>query len=161
MTDSLVIVDVQIALQDSSDIPNQADLQIWVEKTLQHVNYHTPHLPTELTIRFVENDEIHDLNLTYRGKDKATNVLSFPYEAMPGIELPLLGDIVISPAVMRAEAIAQGKEIQAHYAHLVTHGVLHLLGYDHINDDEANVMESLEVEILAKLGIDDPYQDKQ
>ncbi|MGL4679992.1 MAG: rRNA maturation RNase YbeY, partial [Plesiomonas shigelloides] len=109
------------------------------------------------TIRIVDEEESHHLNLTYRGKDKPTNVLSFPFEAPPGIELPLLGDLIICRQVVEAEAVEQQKELSAHWAHMVVHGSLHLLGYDHIEDEEAEEMESLETEIMQEMGYPDPY----
>ncbi len=112
---------------------------------------------SELTIRLVDVAESHELNLTYRGKDKPTNVLSFPFEAPPGIEMPLLGDLIICRQVVEQEASEQGKPLEAHWAHMVVHGSLHLLGYDHIEDDEAEEMEGLETEIMLALGYEDPY----
>ena len=105
-----------------------------------------------VTMRFVDDDESQHLNDTYRGKNKPTNVLSFPYE-----DEPLMGDIVFCPSVIVREAKAQGKTITAHMAHLVVHGMLHLMGYDHLNDRDAKEMESLETEILADLGFANPY----
>lgn len=110
-----------------------------------------------MTIRLVDEAESHELNLTYRGKDKPTNVLSFPFEAPPGIEMPLLGDLIICRQVVEQEAKEQQKPLEAHWAHMVVHGSLHLLGYDHIEDDEAEEMESLETEIMLALGYEDPY----
>ncbi|EEQ12819.1 metalloprotease [Yersinia frederiksenii ATCC 33641] len=111
----------------------------------------------EVTIRLVDEAESHELNLTYRGKDKSTNVLSFPFEAPPEIELPLLGDLIICRQVVEQEAVEQDKALLAHWAHMVVHGSLHLLGYDHIVDDEAEEMESIETEIMQNLGYPDPY----
>ncbi|EEQ20787.1 metalloprotease [Yersinia intermedia ATCC 29909] len=111
----------------------------------------------EVTVRLVDEAESHELNLTYRGKDKPTNVLSFPFEAPPEIELPLLGDLIICRQVVEQEAIEQEKALLAHWAHMVVHGSLHLLGYDHIVDDEAEEMESIETEIMQSLGYPDPY----
>lgn len=115
----------------------------------------------DLAIRLVDIDEGQSLNRHYRGKDYATNVLSFPAElpeGLPeGVRLPLLGDLVICAPVVAREAAEQGKPLNAHYAHLTVHGVLHLLGWDHEDDQEAEAMEQLEREILAGLGIDDPY----
>ena len=105
----------------------------------------------------VDEAESHELNLTYRGKDKPTNVLSFPFEAPPGIEMPLLGDLIICRQVVEQEAKEQQKPLEAHWAHMVVHGSLHLLGYDHIEDNEAEEMESLETEIMLALGYEDPY----
>lgn len=115
----------------------------------------------DLAIRIVGEDEGRALNRHYRGKDYATNVLSFPAElpeGLPeGVRLPLLGDLVICAPVVAREAADQGKGLNAHYAHLTVHGVLHLLGWDHENTPEAEAMEQLEREILAELGVDDPY----
>ena len=115
----------------------------------------------EMTVRIVDEDESQTLNATYRDKDKPTNVLSFPFEAPPGVELPLLGDLVVCKQVVEDEAVEQNKLLSHHWAHMLVHGTLHLLGYDHINDDEAEHMESLEVQILNSLGIDDPYSDQE
>jgi probable rRNA maturation factor len=103
-----------------------------------------------VTVRLVDEAESRELNHTYRGKDKPTNVLSFPFEAPPGLELPLLGDLVICRQVVEAEAVEQGKPLMAHWAHMVVHGSLHLLGYDHIEDEEAEEMEQLERDIMQE-----------
>jgi len=113
---------------------------------------------TELSIRIVGLDEGRELNRQYRHKDYATNVLSFPVELPEGVEVPLIGDLVICAPVVAREAAEQGKSGRHHWAHLTVHGTLHLLGYDHIVDDEAEVMENLERDILASLGIPDPYE---
>ena len=113
----------------------------------------------DLAIRIVDEKEGRALNHHYRGKDYATNVLSFPAELPDGVTLPLLGDIVICAPVVAREAHEQGKETIAHYAHLTVHGVLHLLGWDHMNDKEAEAMETLERQILDSLGFDDPYRE--
>jgi len=115
----------------------------------------------DLAIRLVDAKEGQALNHHYRGQDYATNVLSFPAElpeGLPkGVKFPLLGDLVICAPVVAREATEQGKPLRAHYAHLTVHGVLHLLGWDHEDDREAEAMEQLEREILADLGIADPY----
>lgn len=115
----------------------------------------------DLAIRIVDAKEGRALNHHYRGKDYATNVLSFPAElpeGLPkGVKLPLLGDLVICAPVVAREAKEQGKPLAAHYAHLTVHGALHLLGWDHEDDKEAEAMEQLEREILADLGLPDPY----
>ena len=111
----------------------------------------------ELSIRVVESDEGQALNRDYRGRDYATNVLSFPAELPPGVPLPILGDLVLCAPVIAREANEQGKTLKHHYAHMVVHGVLHLLGYDHMQDAEAEAMEAIEREILASLGMPDPY----
>ena len=115
----------------------------------------------DLAVRLVDAREGRSLNRHYRGKDYATNVLSFPAElpeGLPeGVRLPLLGDLVLCAPVVAREAREQGKPLAAHYAHLTVHGVLHLLGWNHEDDTEAECMEGLEREILAGMGIDDPY----
>jgi probable rRNA maturation factor len=117
----------------------------------------------ELTLRLVDESEITHLNHTYRKKNKPTNVLAFPAAYPKDIELeyPLLGDIIICPNVLKDESEAQNKPLAAHWAHIVIHGVLHLLGYDHINDEDAVVMQAIEVELLAKLHIDNPYKSQE
>ena len=115
----------------------------------------------DLAVRIVGSKEGRALNHHYRGKDYATNVLSFPAElpeGLPkGVKLPLLGDLVLCAPVIAREAKEQGKPLAAHYAHLTVHGTLHLLGWNHEDDREAEAMEQLERDILAELGIDDPY----
>jgi len=114
-----------------------------------------------LAIHLVDAEEGHTLNREYRQKDYATNVLSFPAERPPGfpddLAFPLLGDLIICAPVVAREAQEQGKPLNAHYAHLTIHGVLHLLGFDHEEETEAEDMEQREREILARLGIRDPY----
>ncbi len=111
----------------------------------------------DLAIRVVDEKEGRALNRHYRGKDYATNVLSFPVELPAGVTLPLLGDLVICAPVVAKEAREQGKPLAAHYAHLTIHGVLHLLGLDHEDPREAEAMEQIERELLAELGLPDPY----
>ena len=111
----------------------------------------------EITIRIVDEMESQHLNHEYRGKDKPTNVLSFPFDAPPGVELELLGDLVICRQVVEREAKEQEKDLFAHWAHMVVHGSLHLLGYDHIQDDEAEEMEAIEISVLNALGFENPY----
>jgi len=148
---SAVILDLQLACADENHLPAESDFQRWLEAAV------TPFQPeSEVTIRLVDEAESNELNLTYRGKDKPTNVLSFPFEAPPGIELPLLGDLIICRQVVEQEAAEQGKTVEAHWAHMVVHGTLHLLGYDHIEDEEAEEMEALETEIMLALGYPDP-----
>ncbi|MCC6756362.1 MAG: rRNA maturation RNase YbeY [Arenimonas sp.] len=113
----------------------------------------------DIAIRVVDEREGRSLNHHYRGKDYATNVLSFPAELPEGVTLPLLGDLVICAPVVAREAAEQGKPLNAHYAHLTVHGVLHLLGLDHEDEREAEAMEAIERAILAELGHADPYSD--
>ncbi|KRS22404.1 MAG: rRNA maturation RNase YbeY [Alishewanella agri] len=146
-----IILDLQLA-SSASDLPDVTQFQRWLQAAI---------LPfqdeAEVTIRIVDEPESQQLNLQYRGKDKATNVLSFPFQCPPGIELPLLGDLVICAGVVRAEAAEQNKPLAAHWAHMVVHGCLHLLGFDHINDADAEQMEAEEIQILQQLGISNPY----
>ena len=114
----------------------------------------------DLAIRIVGAKEGRALNRHYRGKDDATNVLSFPAELPEGVKMPLLGDLVICAPVVAREAKEQHKPAVAHYAHLTVHGVLHLLGWDHDDDKEAEAMEQLERDILAELGLPDPYAEE-
>jgi probable rRNA maturation factor len=111
----------------------------------------------ELLIRLVDKTEIQHLNKTYRGNDKPTNVLSFPSKLPKEIDIAILGDVVICIAVVQIEAKAQNKSFENHLMHMAVHGVLHLLGYDHIKDNEADDMESLEIQILKKLGVENLY----
>lgn len=147
-----IIVDLQLACENSI-VPSVDDFQHWVEAALSPFNK-----PFELTIRLVNNDESRQLNHQYRGKDQATNVLSFPFEVPEGIELDLLGDLVICVDVVEQEATQQHKDVTAHWAHMVVHGCLHLLGFDHIEDDEAQEMEALETKIITGLGFAAPYE---
>lgn len=149
---STVILDLQLACESEQGLPAEADFRRWLEAVLPQFQPES-----EVTIRVVDEAESHELNHTYRGKDKPTNVLSFPFEAPPGVELPLLGDLIICRQVVEQEAQEQEKALEAHWAHMVIHGSLHLLGYDHIEDDEAEEMESLETEIMLALGYPDPY----
>ncbi|MCC9000925.1 MAG: rRNA maturation RNase YbeY [Candidatus Contendobacter sp.] len=147
-------LDLQIAL-DMPGLPAESDFRRWAEAALAGADYRKD---AELTIRIVNEVESAALNESYRHKQGPTNVLSFPAEAPPEVESTLLGDIVICAPVLLREAIAQGKPPAAHWAHLVAHGVLHLLGYDH-DEAQAEAMESLEIRILAGLGYSDPYGD--
>ncbi|RPA38745.1 rRNA maturation RNase YbeY [Shewanella vesiculosa] len=146
-------LDLQIAV-NNLNLPTQAEFETWVRTA---VGQTMPEV--ELTIRIVEVAESQLLNLTYRGKDKPTNVLSFPFEAPPEVKLPLLGDLVICAHVVEQEAIEQNKPLNAHWAHMVIHGCLHLLGYDHIIDQEADEMESLETQLVEGLGFTNPYKE--
>ncbi|KAB2825444.1 rRNA maturation RNase YbeY [Aliivibrio finisterrensis] len=145
-------LDLQIACEDESGLPSGKELMTWLNAVIPQFQPQA-----ELTIRIVDEKESHELNHEYRGKDKPTNVLSFPFEAPPGIEIDLLGDLIICRQVVESEAIEQNKPLLAHWAHMVVHGSLHLLGYDHVEDDEAEEMESLETELMQGMGFEDPY----
>ncbi len=147
-----VMIDLQLVCENTDNLPSEAQIQAWVNRAIQPA-----FSDVEMTVRIVDEAESHDLNLTYRGKDKPTNVLSFPFECPDEVELSLLGDLVICRQVVEKEAEEQGKPLMAHWAHMVVHGCLHLLGYDHIEDAEAEEMEGLETEIMQSLGFDDPY----
>lgn len=156
----LTLVDIQKANEDGISSPPDEEFRRWVNASLELT------LPadedadreTEVSIRIVDNEEMRELNQQYRQQDKTTNVLSFPSEFPEELNIPLLGDIVISAAVVESEAIEQNKSTEAHWAHMTVHGMLHLLGYDHIDDDEAQVMEALETRILESMGYPAPYQ---
>ncbi|GHC36760.1 rRNA maturation RNase YbeY [Aidingimonas halophila] len=150
------IIDRQVAIdhEDARRLPTQSDLEQWVGETLRHIQ--VP-VSKEITVRFVSREESGTLNREYRGKDRPTNVLSFPFDMPAELDIPLLGDLVICHDVVAQEASEQHKALLTHYAHMVVHGTLHLLGHDHIEDNEAERMERLETEILAIFGIKDPY----
>lgn len=145
-------LDLQVA-SEAACLPSEADFRRWCELALRQRQN-----DSELTIRLVDETEGRELNKTWRHKDYATNVLSFPADVPDELlDIPLLGDLVICAPVVTREAAEQGKSAEAHWAHLVIHGCLHLLGYDHIDDAEADEMEGLERELLAELGHPDPY----
>ena len=139
-----VKLSVQIA-SELANLPTKAQFKKWAKAALR--------VDTEVTIRIVDEAEGRALNSTYRGKDYATNVLTFPLTETPH----LMGDIVVCAPVVVAEAAAQNKSLEAHFAHLTVHGVLHLHGYDHETEAQAELMESLEITILQKLGYANPY----
>jgi probable rRNA maturation factor len=158
------ILDLQLA-SDCTEMPTQEDIQLWLDTLFLYQQL----TDKEMTVRIVDDAEIKQLNQQYRGKDTVTNVLSFPFE-MPELVLPegiemdesisnFLGDIVISAQVVKQESKQQNKLLKHHWAHMLIHGTLHLLGYDHIEEQEAEEMESIEIAILQKLAIDDPYHN--
>lgn len=151
-------VDVQTALTDAEtddEPPNSGVVCEWAQTAYATVS----DTPAELTVRIVGRKEITQLNRDYRSKDKPTNVLSFPVEIEHGValSLPLLGDVIVCHSVIVEEAVSQNKAVLDHYAHMVTHGVLHLCGFDHHDDHSAKQMEALEVRALARRGITNPY----
>jgi probable rRNA maturation factor len=146
-----IALDIQVA-SEAPDVPTWTAFRRWTCETLKGLREQA-----ELTIRIVDEAEITALNDVYRHTRKATNVLAFPADLPPGLELALLGDVVICAPVVAAEAKAQAKPPRAHWAHIVVHGILHLLDYDHESDAEAEVMMALETATLARLGYADPY----
>jgi probable rRNA maturation factor len=174
--DDVLILDYQIAddLVDHLDneiekkhIPNEASIAHWLSTAIRHLQAHSAqgsqfslalNLPVEISVRIVSRSESAMLNQSYRGKDSPTNVLSFESDLPDYIPSHLIGDLVICGPIVVEEANAQSKSTSAHWSHMCIHGCLHLLGFDHIEDDDAKQMETLEVDILYKLGIDDPYQ---
>ena len=154
-----VYLDYQNAFEPSNNESGQAQFIPDEQQCLQWLDYVLPQFQkeAEITIRLTDVQESQQLNFEYRGKDKPTNVLSFPFEAPEHVELPLLGDLVICVPVVNKEAAEQNKTNQAHWCHMIVHGCLHLLGYDHIEEAEAEEMEQLEIELLEKLGFSNPY----
>jgi probable rRNA maturation factor len=132
--------------------PDQEQIQQWVDVALDGFNQ-----DTEIVVRIVDEQESAELNEQYRHKPGPTNILSFPVEVPEGIELNLLGDLVVCAPILEQEALEQHKALTDHWAHIIVHGVLHLLGYDHIGNDEAELMENKEITILNKLNIKNPY----
>jgi probable rRNA maturation factor len=145
---------------DCSDhwVPEAAHCQQWIQSALDAASLANPYC---VSLRFVDLAVGGDLNNQYRGREKATNVLSFPAQIPPGFSSPLdyspLGDIVLCPPLIEQEAEQQGKTLPAHWAHLLIHGLLHLVGYDHDSDDDAESMEKLEIDALERLGFPNPY----
>lgn len=145
-------LDVQ---REVSALPKDDELLKWLNEILTFEDKND----IELTIRFVDEKESAELNEQYRNKKGSTNILSFPFEVPAEVELNLLGDLVICSDVVKREAVEQKKQELAHWAHMVVHGTLHLLGYDHLTDAEADVMEEKEIKILSQLGYTDPYRE--
>lgn len=144
-------VEVQYAIKNIQGVPNEALIIQWAEAAVGDET------ETGLVIRIVDKEECTVLNGTYRGRSGPTNVLSFPFEAPPQIEMSYLGDVVICAEIVEREAAEQHKECFSHWAHMVIHGILHLQGYDHQTELQAADMEIREAKILAGLGFADPY----
>jgi probable rRNA maturation factor len=147
------IIDIQ-RIFESPNQPTDTQLELWGNTALVKLED-----DLELTIRIVDETESAQLNETYRHKQGATNILSFPFEVPDEVELNLLGDLVICASVLEREAIEQNKPLHHHWAHIVIHGVLHLLGYDHIDETDAEEMEAKEIELLQTLSIPNPYEN--
>lgn len=153
-----VSIDLQIATDEAiENFPSLEKMQLWAQTALLEGGYQKD---SEITIRMVDKDEIHELNRDYRNVDRPTNILSFPFEGVEGIEeqFPFIGDLVICKDVLIAECKEQNKTLEEHFCHLIIHGCLHLIGYDHIQDDEAEIMEGHEIKALATLGFKNPYE---
>lgn len=144
-------VDIQTIFA-SAEQPSEQQIQLWVDTALEDINH-----DTEIVVRIVDEQESAELNQQYRHKQGPTNILSFPVEIPDGIDLDLLGDLVVCAPVLAQEATQQGKPIAHHWAHIIIHGVLHLLGYDHLDDEQAEDMESKEIALLHQLNIPNPY----
>jgi len=151
MTGPMIHVELQNA-SASALVPSEEDLSRWARAATQREE-------AEIVIRVADEAESAELNGQYRGKVGPTNVLSFPFEAPPGMASDILGDLLICAPVVEREAREQGKSLQAHWAHMVVHGVLHLQGYDHLSDGEAEAMEAEETAILGRLGFANPYEE--
>lgn len=148
-----LLLDLQVA-SDGASIPANKDFHRWASAALEGRRN-----DAELSVRVVDETEGRQLNRDYRDRDYATNVLSFPADLPEDLGLQLLGDLVLCAPVVIREAAEQGKQAEAHWAHLTVHGCLHLLGFDHLEEIEAAAMEALETEILARLGYPDPYTE--
>ena len=156
---------VRAELGNISDLPADADIARWAKQTLdcqwRHRGLEGRFQTMAIAIKIVASNEMRSLNNTYQQVDKATNVLAFPMGEMP-IAMPeghcVLGNIAICADVLRSEARAQNKTLGAHFAHIIVHGVLHLMGYDHIHKQDARLMEQLEIQLLGNMGIPNPYQ---
>ena len=149
-------IDIQHASEDKPPI-SDAILRHWAKIALKSYKH-----SAELTLRLVNEEEMIQLNHDYRKQNKPTNVLAFPANYPPQIALkcPLLGDVIICPSVLNDESRILNKRLNSHWAHIVIHGVLHLLGYDHINEDDTKIMQAIEVRLLAQLGFDNPYESE-
>lgn len=157
MTDMGLRMSVELELQVASKaktLPHPAQFREWVSVALNEKIK-----TAELTIRIVDEEEMTSLNFQYLNKKGPTNVLSFPYDPLPGMPTRLLGDIIICAPVIEEEAAQQNKELLAHWAHMIIHGILHLIGYDHVDPDEALEMEALETKLLTTLNFPEPYGD--
>ena len=141
---------------DSTQLPALSDLQSWATAAVDQRRKEA-----EISLLIVDEAEGAKLNQQWRNKSGPTNVLSFPSDLPAELGLPLLGDLIICAPVVAREALEQKKSLNSHWAHMMVHGTLHLLGFDHIDDDQAEEMESLETDILARIGYPDPYQDRE
>jgi probable rRNA maturation factor len=136
---------------EEEDIPDAAMVQHWAEKACLCDD------PLITSVRIVSKDEMRELNHIWRGRNSPTNVLSFPMQSPDEVDLKILGDLALCADVINSEARQQHKPVQAHWAHMVVHGMLHLQGYDHIDEHQADEMEALEIRVLDQLGFENPY----
>lgn len=146
-----------LEIQNESEsllIPKEKQFKHWFDVVLTNDNQ-----DSEIVIRIVDEDEMIQFNEQYRDKKGPTNILSFPFEVPEGVESELLGDLLVCAPVVEEEAEQQNKKLEQHWAHLIIHGILHLLGYNHIDNVEAEEMEALEINILSTIGINNPYQE--
>ena len=146
-------LDIQIVSQ-SKQLPDQEQFQYWIDAVLKDESQ-----DAEVVIRIVDENEMIQFNEQYRDKKGSTNILSFPFEAPEGVDNYLLGDMLVCAPVVEKEAQQQNKELEHHWAHMIVHGVLHLLGYDHIDDQDAEEMEAIEIKILKTINIKNPYEE--
>lgn len=151
------LIDLSADVADSQALPSLEDFSLWVNTAIKAKPIKPIPRKPELSIRLVDNEESQALNKQYRSKDKPTNVLSFPAEFPEGVDVPLLGDLVICAPVVISEASEQNKTAFSHWAHMTIHGTLHLMGYDHIADADATLMEATETQLLQSLGYANPY----
>ncbi len=145
-------INLELINEQNLTAPDSSQFQLWLNQVAEKLS-----ISGVVCIKVVDEAESQALNHTYRGKDQPTNVLSFPSEVPDFVASTHLGDLAICATVVEQEATAQNKSLEHHWAHMSIHGVLHLLGYDHMEDDEAEEMEALEVELLKDLGVEDPY----
>lgn len=148
------ILEFQI-VSESTRVPEEQQFQYWVDSVLS-----TDAEDSEVVIRVVDEEEMTRFNEQYRDKKGVTNILSFSYEAPAGFESALLGDLLLCAPVIETEALLQNKSLNHHWAHMIVHGILHLLGYDHVDDADATEMEAKEIEILKTIKIKNPYQER-
>ncbi|WP_239986739.1 rRNA maturation RNase YbeY [Fastidiosibacter lacustris] len=159
ITRTMLILDINNP--DSLNVPDERTLSVWCKVVLNTLDIKQ----AMISIQIVNTDDMQYFNRTYRHKDKPTNILSFPFEQPPGLPQEadmesFLGDLIICPIVLESEATQQSKLLDHHWCHILIHGILHLLGYDHIEKADADKMENLEISLLAQLGIDNPYVEK-
>lgn len=147
-------LDIQTVSQ-SKQLPIQEYFQLWIDAVLNDATQES-----EVVIRIVDEEEMTQFNQQYRKKTGSTNILSFPFEIPDGVDSDLLGDLLVCAPVVEKESKQQNKELEHHWAHLIVHGTLHLLGHDHIDDAEAEEMEALEIKILKTIKIENPYREK-